>query len=435
MSSTNPQNVGARESDRLTASADSSPVVMPISNKRRYVLMSSLALSYFCLFMTYAGLVVILLPQQMAILDAAHKVTNLAMVTSISAVATIFVQPIVGALSDRTRTSLGRRAPWILIGGIGGGICTIAIQFAQSLFWIAFAWVVIQVLLNAAQGPFSAIISDRIESEQRGTASAFTGVGMSLGATVGTILAGQFLNNIGIGYTVFGVIVIVICILFVIVNPGKPNKTEAVEKMHWGAFFRSFLVNPRKHPDFCWAFGGRFFMILGTQCVSNYQLYILTDYIKVDSAQTAGIVSVLSIITLITTTISTLIAGRMSDKIGRRKVFVFLATLCIAAAVCIPLAWPTVAGMYIYAALGGLANGAYASVDMAMMVDVLPSSTDAGKDLGILNVASNVPQALTPVIAAALLSVFAYNYQVLFFYAAAAVVLSSLFVLPIKSVK
>lgn len=70
-----------------------------------------------------------------------------------------------------------------------------------------------------------------------------------------------------------------------------------------------------------------------------------------------------------------------------------------------------------------------------MMVDVLPSSTDAGKDLGILNVASNVPQALTPVIAAALLSVFAYNYQVLFFYAAAAVVLSSLFVLPIKSVK
>lgn len=86
---------------------------MPISNKRRYVLMSSLALSYFCLFMTYAGLVVILLPQQMAILDAAHKVTNLAMVTSISAVATIFVQPIVGALSDRTRTSLGRRAPWI----------------------------------------------------------------------------------------------------------------------------------------------------------------------------------------------------------------------------------------------------------------------------------------------------------------------------------
>lgn len=58
------------------------PVVL--SAGKRKALLASLGVSYLGLFMTYAGLVAILLPQQMTNLDAAHKVTNLAFVTSIS---------------------------------------------------------------------------------------------------------------------------------------------------------------------------------------------------------------------------------------------------------------------------------------------------------------------------------------------------------------
>ena len=75
------------------------------------------------------------------------------------------------------------------------------------------------------------------------------------------------------------------------------------------------------------------------------------------------------------------------------------------------------------------------AVDMALMVDVLPARDDAAKDLGILNVAANVPQALTPVIVAALLGAFHGNYATIFVYSAVATVISSLFVLPIKSVR
>ncbi|MCI1832605.1 MAG: MFS transporter [Bifidobacterium sp.] len=409
------------------------PVVL--SAGKRKALLASLGVSYLGLFMTYAGLVAILLPQQMTNLDAAHKVTNLAFVTSISAVATIFVQPIVGAFSDRTRTRLGRRAPWILLGGIGGGICTIAIQAANTLLWIAVAWVAIQVLLNAFQGPLSAIISDRIESDNRGLASAITGVGSSLGGTVGVIVAGQLLNRIGVAYTFFGILVIVICIAFVLANPDKSSVTEVHTAMDWSAFLATFMVNPRRHPDFFWAFGGRFFMILGYQAITNYQLYIITDYIGVNPAKTGDVVSILSIISLVTVTISTLLAGRISDKLGRRKVFVGVATLFIAGSICIPLFMRTVTGMYVYGGLLGLGYGAYIAVDMAMMVDVLPSNGAAAKDLGILNVASNIPQALTPLIAAGLLTAFAGNHRVLFFYSAIAAALSTLFVIPIKTVK
>lgn len=406
------------------------------SQSRKFrVLLASLGTSYFGLFMTYAALVAILLPQQITNLDPVHKVVNLAIVTSISSVATIFVQPIAGALSDRTRSRLGRRSPWLLIGGIGGALCIITLQFAKSLFWIALLWVLTQVLLNAFQGPLSAVISDRVDHSNRGTASALSGVGSAVGATIGIIIAGQMLNQIGVGYDILAIIVVVVCVLFVILNPDKPSKEMEKTKFKLGEFFKAFLVNPRKHPDFAWAFGGRFFMVLGYQVVGAYELYILTDYVHLSTAQAGGVVGLMNIGSLITTSISTLIFGRVSDKIGRRKIFVFTSSILIAGSVLIPLIAPSIIGMIIYWSIVGFGYGAYTAVDMAMMIDVLPTNSDAAKDLGILNIASNVPQALTPVIAAALLSAFNNNYAVIFIYAAIAVVISSVFVFPIKSVR
>ncbi len=176
-------------------------------------------------------------------------------------------------------------------------------------------------------------------------------------------------------------------------------------------------------------------MTLGYQAVMNYQLYIITDYLGVPDAQAGNIVSMLSVFTLVTTTIGNMLAGRASDALGRRKVFVGIATLLIGGFICIPLFSPTVPGILVYGACLGLGYGTYTAVDIAMMVDIPPSNDDAAKDLGVLNLAANIPQTLTPLIAATLLGVFSNNYQVLFIYAAVAVVLSAIFVVPIKKVK
>src|SRR5699024_7185539 len=101
----------------------------------------------------------------------------------------------------------------------------------------------------------------------------------------------------------------------------------------------------------------------------------------------------------------------------------------------VPLAAPTAGAMIVYAVLVGIGYGAYMSVDLALMIDVLPSTGDIGKDLGILNVASNIPQTLTPVVAAVLLGIFAGNYASIFVFAIIAVVFSSFLVFPIKKVR
>ncbi|WOF21557.1 MFS transporter [Microbacterium betulae] len=397
--------------------------------------MVSLLFSNVFLFATYAAVIAILLPQQMAELDEANKVTNLAIVTGTSSFFTLFAQPIVGALSDRTRSRWGRRTPWLVVGGAGGGVLTVVLQFAPSVLWVTVVWVTAQVLLNAFQGPLSAVIADRVDRGGRATASAFAGAGTAVGGTVGVVVAGQLLSRLGLAYGIFGAGIVVASLLFVLVNRDGDSRSLPVGRFSWVSFAKGFWVSPRRHPDYAWAFAGRFVMVLGYQGVQAYQFYILTDHLALDPVEAGGVAGLLALCSMVTLVIGTLVFGRLSDKLGRRKVFVFTASVVMALGIAIPLFVPTVPAMVAYSLVVGLGYGAYSAVDVALMIDVLPSQGDAGKDLGVLNVATNIPQALTPVVAAILLSVFAGNYASIFGFAALMVVLSSLLVFPIRSVR
>jgi MFS family permease len=132
----------------------------PLSATRRSVLFGSMLVNNLILFMVYAGVIAVLLPQQVALIDDANKVNNFAIVTAVSAFATLFVQPLVGAFSDRTRSRFGRRSPWIVVGGVGGGLLVIALQFASVIPVLAFVWVLAQMLLICLDVQTSDIMSD-----------------------------------------------------------------------------------------------------------------------------------------------------------------------------------------------------------------------------------------------------------------------------------
>ena len=78
---------------------------------------------------------------------------NLAIVTTVSFVFTLFAQPIVGAFSDRTRSRLGRRAPWMIIGAAVGAIFLVGLGSLTSILWITIFWVIIQVVAQRPAGP------------------------------------------------------------------------------------------------------------------------------------------------------------------------------------------------------------------------------------------------------------------------------------------
>jgi MFS family permease len=207
--------------------------------------------------------------------------------------------------------------------------------------------------------------------------------------------------------------------------------------IHWGSFFKSFWISPRDHPDFAWAFASRFTIYMGYQAVAAYLLYILRDYIGLADGASNIAIANMALLTLVCLVASSLISGWLSDRWQRRKPFVVLGSLIMGVAMTAPLLAPSMTGMWIYAGVIGIGYGMFMSIDMALMTQVLPKSAlgDEGKDLGVLTTAVNIPQIISPVMAAILLGLFDNDYRAIFIAALLFVFGSALCVLPIRSVR
>ena len=175
-------------------------------------------------------------------------------------------------------------------------------------------------------------------------------------------------------------------------------------------------------------------MLVSYQMIMVYQFFILQKYIGLGTQATADTLAVLATITMVVSVIGSLISGPLSDKIGRRKVPVVVASVLFALGVAMPLIWPSVTGMYLYAGIAGFGNGVYMSVDQALNVDVIASKEEAGKDLGILNLATTLGQMCGPLVTSQIFRMtgsytWAFPTSILF------ALLGCVFILRIKSVK
>ncbi len=96
------------------------------------------------------------------------------------------VQPIIGAMSDRTWGSLGRRRPYFLAGAILSSSALVLMPNAGSLWMAAGLLWVLDASINISMEPFRAFVADNLVEEQRGT--GFTMQSFFIGA--GAVIAG-----------------------------------------------------------------------------------------------------------------------------------------------------------------------------------------------------------------------------------------------------
>lgn len=96
----------------------------------------------------------------------------------------LIVQPIIGALSDRTVTRFGRRTPYFLIGAVLCSLCLFAMPYSRELWMAASLLWILDAANNVTMEPYRAYVSDRLDEEQRPfgflTQSAFTGLAQTL---------------------------------------------------------------------------------------------------------------------------------------------------------------------------------------------------------------------------------------------------------------
>ena len=95
---------------------------------------------------------------------------------------------------------------------------------------------------------------------------------------------------------------------------------------------------------------------------------------------------------------------------------------------------PSVTGMYLYAGIAGFGYGVYSAIDQALNVDVLPNKEEAGKGLGILNLATTLGQTVGPSIASAVKTVTG-TFTVVFAISIVMALCTAGFVLSLRKVR
>ncbi|UKT65852.1 MFS transporter [Pedobacter mucosus] len=106
----------------------------------------------------------------------------------------LIIQPIIGAMSDKTTSRFGRRRPYFLIGAIICSICLFAMPYSSSIWMAASILWILDAGNNMTMEPYRAFVSDKLPSEQHAlgflTQSFFTGLGITLAnLTPGILIA------------------------------------------------------------------------------------------------------------------------------------------------------------------------------------------------------------------------------------------------------
>lgn len=370
---------------------------------------------------------------KLAILAPQDKVFLLGLATALAGAVSSVALFGWGAISDVTRSRFGRRSPWIVFGAVTGAIGLVLISLATSVGGLFAAFLGYGLLFNALPAAVLAVFPDRIPRDKRGTASAAYGGAQVVGGAVSGIVASQFLTNPDPIFFVGAGLILAGGLLFVVIAPDYSSEDIARTPLSRESVLDAVRF-PKNAPDFYWAFAGRFLLLLGLYMVQNFMLYILTDYIGLDEAETSRVIALAGVASLVTIVVGTVVAGPLSDRIGRRKLPIFVASMLFGLAVLFPLIWPTGTSMILFSAVSGLGLGAFLSVDAALMTEVLPAGDSRGKDLGILNAANTVPGIIAPLATAAIVGI-GIGYAPVFIASLSVIVIGALSIFKITSVR
>jgi MFS family permease len=391
-----------------------------------------------------------LLPLQVEGLTPGSKETSLSLVLTLGALVSLISNPLAGAFSDRTGSTMGRRRPWVLWASVAAVAALLLLPLAPVVGALALGWALAQLTLNASYAAVTAVIPDQVPVGQRGTVSAVVGAAQPLGVMVGAIIVALIpqtgvevgsdeIGGQGPRYIAVAVVLALSAAVFVWKMKDPPLERARIPVLELGPFVRGFWVDPRKHPDFGWVWITRFLVVLGNAFVTTYLLFFARDVLELPPTEADTTVAGILTFYIITLLVFALVTGPLSDRIGKVRIFVMGASFIIAAALVI-LAFSRDVGMVTVAAIVmGAGFGSYTAVDLALISRVLPRPEDRAKDLGVVNIANALPQVLAPVVAGLVVTAlrpvgYDVAYQSLYLAGAALTVLGAVLVMRIKSV-
>lgn len=365
------------------------------------------------------------------------RAAGLSLVTSVGVCVSMLFQPIIGLLSDRTRSKWGRRAPWIAGGGVAGAALVALLPAVPTIAGLVIVLSLTQLVIGAAQGPLMTTVVDRVPEDRIGTLSMVTGLVIYLGGIGGSLAAGSLFAAIGLAsYFPLAFALMLTAVCFVLFARDRSSRQLAVEPLRIYTFLTSY-VRVLGDRDFRWAWIAKVLLFIGYGITTVYTLYMLQSYLTpaLSETQAATTAPLIQLAGLPAALVGMVISGRWSDKVGRRKPFVVAASIIMAVSLLIPFAWPTVPAMFVESVVVSFGLGVYIVVDQALFIDLLPDRESAGRDLGVASLATNLGQALGPILAGVVVATFGGAYGPVWPVAFVLVLIAAFAILPITRVR
>ena len=408
----------------------------PVAHRVGWGFMSLYTLAFMSTNLVFLAPILVTLPRRVNSLVGIERAPrNLALVAGIGALVAMFGNPFFGRMSDRTASRLGMRRPWMVIGLAGGTIGILIVALAPNIAVVLVGWCIAQLFFNALLAALIAVLPDQVARAQRGLVSGVLGVCLPIAAVSGTFLVKLFTGHPIATFLVPCATGGFFILLFAVAL--KDRRLARADRPIWSLreFASTFYVKPRTSPDFAWAFASRFMFLLAYALLTTYEAFFLLRKIGSAVADVPQQIFLGTLAQSVVIVAASLIAGKLSDWTGRRKIFVFTASIIYGLAMFAVAIASNFNGFLVGMAISGLGFGIYASVDLALVADVLPNKANNAKDLGVFNIAGALPFSIAPAGAPIILAIGGGNYGVLYAFAGICAIIGAVAILPVRGVR
>jgi len=422
---------------------NSAVLTAPVARRFGNLRHTALSAFWFGNFFMWQPLTTIVIQNQIdAVVPKANQGTAIGLAVSVGGLFAMTIPPIVGAISDRVSTPIGRRRPVM----IGATLLTLpgllVLATANSYPQIVIGYGLVQFFFNAAGAAYAGIIPDVVPAQDFGRASGFLATMVQLGSG-----AGLFANTLFSSahqdrwiYLAFAVVMVLTLIPTSLAAKGEGSRPPPPrQRMPLQAAIHEFF-RPMLGGDFAWVIFTRFFVSAGITAVAYYLNNFFRDVVGVSDPGT--FTSEWFLVVLLVAIPFGLAGGYFSDRMHKRKIFVFAsggfqAFVALVFIAFFPKALPIVFGL---GAAYGIGYGLYYAVDWALACDTLPSRDSSAKDMGLFHIALTLPQFVVPFFAGPALDHFNavspnLGYRVVFSSAIVLLAIGTVFVSRIRSVR
>ena len=371
-----------------------------------------------------------------AVTGAGGKALALGLVTGIGAFAALIANPVAGHYSDRW-VSRDNRVATILVGLVTGGAAHVVLGYQHSVVSIAIWWTICQATINIAYGPMSAIVVDHVDRRSWGLVWGLISVAQAVGLIVGLAAVVYVFPSVTAGMTAISVgymacLVPLLLVLYRLPRVSyapqgtagpEPDGTSPAAAAGQAAVPATEIAAPRRpgvrallslEQGFGLVWTGKFLVTLAETVALLYLYYYLQDVVRYRDPGQGQLILVL--IATLAVIVATVAVGRVADLSGGYRRYAVLSSVVLAATGFVLAGFAQWAVVIVCAFALGVGYGAFQSVSQALSMVVLPSPANAGRDLGIINIASAVPQVIGAPIAG-LVVAGAGGYRGLFVFA------------------